>query len=207
MSKYHIALEPGKFYHIYNHAVGDEKLFRSDNNFQFFLRKYLLHTELYCDTYAYALMPNHFHFVIKTKPLENIIANYELVKQKKPDGDLAVISDFLMERFSNWLNSYTKAYNKVLGRKGSLFIDYMKRIEITSNQYLLNVINYIHFNAVHHGFCKNPSDWNWVSLHAYLLNKNTKVKKQEGLILFDGIENFKLQHVKMCMPLSEYEFL
>ena len=206
-SPYHIPLLPDRFYHIYNHAIGDEQLFRNDDNFQFFLQKYQLHTEACCDTYAYTLMPNHFHFVIKTKPTDVIITHYEMVKKKRPGDEFSVISDFLMERFGNWTNSYTKAFNKVNKRKGSLFIDYMKRIEITNKQYLLNVINYLHFNSVHHGFCTNPLDWKWVSLHAYLLNKNTKIKKQEGLIQFDGIENFKLRHLKMCIPLDEYEFL
>ncbi len=32
-----------------------------------------------------------------------------------------------MERFSNFLNSYTKSFNKANNRKGALFMDYLKR--------------------------------------------------------------------------------
>ena len=33
-------LEPGCLYHIYNHAVGTEKLFLSEDNYNYFLRRY-----------------------------------------------------------------------------------------------------------------------------------------------------------------------
>jgi len=33
-------MEPEKFYHIYNHANGSENLFRSDENYSYFLKRY-----------------------------------------------------------------------------------------------------------------------------------------------------------------------
>ena len=47
MSKYHIALEPEKNYHLFNHAVGEEQLFRNDENFGFFLKKYVCTQKLF----------------------------------------------------------------------------------------------------------------------------------------------------------------
>ena len=207
MGKYHIPLEPGKYYHLFNHAVGDELLFRNDENFNYFLRKYSLHTEAICDTFCYTLMPNHFHFAVKIKQQEDCLRHFEKIKSHPLDPGKHDLADFLMERFSNFCNAYTKAFNKVYNRKGALFIDYMKRSVVDSESYLLNLINYIHFNAVHHGFCKNPLDWKWTSLHAFLLNKKTRIKKEEGLKMFSGVEGFKATHVKMVKPLPEYEFL
>ena len=112
-----------------------------------------------------------------------------------------------MERFSNLSNSYTKSYNKVYERKGALFIDYLKRVEIDNDKYLCNLINYIHFNAVHHGFCKNPLDWKWTSLHAFLANKKTRIKSSEVLEKFGGIDEFKIAHAKMVTLLPVYEFV
>jgi putative transposase len=157
MSNYHILLKPDKYYHIFNHAIGSDLLFKNDENFGFFLKKYAVHTDGICDTYSYSLMPNHFHFAVKIKSLEEYINKFEKIKKISFDSLIHNISDFLMERFSNLCNSYTKSYNKVFHRKGSLFIDYMKRIEIDSDVYFRNLVNYIHFNAVHHGFCKTLS--------------------------------------------------
>ncbi len=60
-------LEPDCFYHIYNRANGSEQLFLSDENYRFFLRKYLHHIEPIINTYCYCLMPNHFHLLVQVK--------------------------------------------------------------------------------------------------------------------------------------------
>jgi hypothetical protein len=74
--------------------------------------------------------------------------------------------DFLMERFSNVCNSYTKTYNNLFKRKGALFIDYLKRYEVTDKNSLINLINYIHFNAV--DFAKRHGTGNGArSIHSW----------------------------------------
>lgn len=207
MSKYHIPLHPDKYYHIFNQAIGDELLFRNEDNFEFFLKKYARHTECICDTFSYILMPDHFHFAIKIKSIEDCAARFEVTKKTPFDSSRHDLSDFLMERFSNLCNSYAKSYNKVFARQGALFIDYLKRSEMSDDSYLRNLINYIHFNAVYHGLCKSPFDWKWSSLRTFVSGRNTKVKRKDALKLFGGFENFKIAHRAMVRPLSEYEFL
>ena len=65
-------MEAGNFYHIYNHANGSENLFRNDENYNFFLRKWSQHIEPIADSYAYCLMPNHFHFLVRIKDEEDL---------------------------------------------------------------------------------------------------------------------------------------
>ncbi len=207
MSKYHIPLKPDTCYHLFNHAIGDDMLFRNDDNFGFFLKKYALHTNGVCNTFCYALMPNHFHFAIRIKSVEECIIQFEKIKETSFDPLLHNISDFLMERFSNLCNSYAKSYNKAFDRKGALFIDYLKRCDITNESYFCNLINYIHFNPVNHGFCKNPFDWKWTSFHAFIADKKTGIRREESLRMFGGLDKFKLAHAKMVKPLLEYEFL
>lgn len=206
MAKYHIPLEPGRLYHLFNHAVGDELLFRNENNFEFFLEKYALHTEAVCDTYSYTLMPNHFHFVVKIKPMEDCMLHFEKTKKTRYDSSMHNLPDFIMERFSNLCNCYAKSYNKSYNRKGSLFIDYMKRSEVDNKLYFCNLITYIHFNSVHHGFCKDPLFWKWTSLHAFLADKKTKIKKEPVLKAFGGIDEFKTAHTNMTTLLNGFEF-
>ncbi|MCF6359136.1 MAG: transposase [Cyclobacteriaceae bacterium] len=60
-------MDVNTYYHIYNRANGNENLFRSDENYEYFLKKWGEYISDIADTYAYCLMPNHFHFLIKTK--------------------------------------------------------------------------------------------------------------------------------------------
>ncbi|TVR17462.1 MAG: hypothetical protein EA391_04670, partial [Balneolaceae bacterium] len=69
--KYGKPFEPGKFYHIYNRAVGNERLFESRENFLFFLKKYQKYTIDHISTYSYCLLENHFHFLIKVHESSN----------------------------------------------------------------------------------------------------------------------------------------
>ena len=207
MSKYHIPLHHGKFYHLFNHAIGDELLFREDQNFDFFLKKYNKHVNAVCDTYGYILLPDHFHFAVKIKCHEECKIHFEKIKQVPFKSSTHDMPDFLMERFSNLCNSYTKAYNKVFDRQGALFIDYLKRSHVINDIYFRNLINYIHFNAAQHGFCKNPLQWKWSSLHALLSVGRTVIQRKETLQIFGGLQAFKIAHARMVQPLPAYEFL
>lgn len=58
---------PDTYYHVYNHAVGDSNLYREAENYRFFMQKYAEYITPLCATYAYNLMPNHFHIVLKVR--------------------------------------------------------------------------------------------------------------------------------------------
>lgn len=60
-------LEPQNTYHIYNRANGSEKLFLSDENYRYFLKKYNEYVSPIVDTFCYCLMSNPFHFLIRVK--------------------------------------------------------------------------------------------------------------------------------------------
>jgi len=78
-------LEADKMFHIYNHAVGKDNFFNSSDNYNFFLLKLKKYLQNYIDIYAYCLMPNHFHFVIKVKS-EKIILNEFTKPTKSSNG-------------------------------------------------------------------------------------------------------------------------
>jgi hypothetical protein len=130
-------LQPGTTYHIYNHANGFEGIFRTDENFGFFLRKYRQHISPIAETYAYCLMPNHFHLVVRIRRREVIeklsetssnfySSNFSKVsnfgKVNNPNELSKIIELFLSKQFSNFFSSYTQAFNRMYSRQGSLFI-------------------------------------------------------------------------------------
>jgi putative transposase len=167
-------MDPGKFYHVYNHANGDESLFREDKNYHFFLKQWVKYIEPIAATYAYCLMPNHFHFLVRTKEIN------------PPFGKFETFQKFASKQFANLFSSYTQAYNKLYERKGSLFIPNFKRKEITSDKYLTSVFTYIHRNPIHHRFCQSLEEWSHSSVHAYFSERPTKLKREEGLAWFGG---------------------
>ena len=69
-----IPLTPDTSFHIFNHANGFENVFREVDNFRYFLEKYRLYISPIAETYAYCLMPNHFHLVVRVRKREVIEA-------------------------------------------------------------------------------------------------------------------------------------
>ena len=100
-------LEPGCLYHIYNHAVGTEKLFLSEDNYHYFLRRYEYFISPIAETYAYCLMSNHIHFLVEVKNQIPI-----------PENTRYSEGQFVSKLFSNLFSSYSQAFNKQQRRLG-----------------------------------------------------------------------------------------
>lgn len=152
------------YYHIYNHANGDDNLFREEKNYPFFLEKYHQHIDSIADTIAWCLMPNHFHLLIKIKREEEIASTFpKFGTLEKSEAK----TNFLSKRFANFFSSYTQSFNKVYGRRGSLFLKNFKRSEVGDMSYLQNLILYVHLNPVKHGFVKEATEWAWTSYEKF----------------------------------------
>lgn len=61
--------ETGKYYHFYNRSNNEELLFKSEENYVYFLEKYRYYLGPLFSTLAYCLMPTHFHFLVKIKEM------------------------------------------------------------------------------------------------------------------------------------------
>ena len=59
--------EEESIYHLYNRGINGTTIFRIDENYQFFLKKWEVLILPYFETLAYCLMPNHIHFFNKSK--------------------------------------------------------------------------------------------------------------------------------------------
>lgn len=63
------ALERGNYYHIYNRGTNSVTLFDNKENYEYFLTLYSLHIDPIAETFAWCLMKNHFHFVVRIKEI------------------------------------------------------------------------------------------------------------------------------------------
>ena len=186
---YHIPLEPESYYHIFSRAIGNEKLFKEDKNYLYFLGKYKKYIRPIADTYCYCLLPNHFHFLIRIKPEQEL-------NSVRP-----------IQSFSNLFNSYTKAINKTYNRKGSLFIDYLRHGEVKDNAQLCATAFYIHKNPVHHGLCEKLEDWKWSSFNAVSSLQPSTLKREDVLQCFNGEDEFRTYHKQQVFLKGAYSEL
>lgn len=60
-----IPLLPGVFYHIYNRGNNRENIFIEERNYTLFMNLYSRYIPPIADTYAYCLLRNHFHFLVR----------------------------------------------------------------------------------------------------------------------------------------------
>ena len=197
MNEFHELLIPGEYYHIYNRAVGKEKLFLKHDNYLFFLSKCEKYLPPICDTFSYCLIPNHFHLFLRMKDRAMLEKSYFLMKGKQISlFDSQIANEFLVGQISNLCSGYVKAFNKVYSRKGRLLIDPFSRKIVKSDGHFNSVVPYIHGNAVHHGLCKSLEEWPYTSYHQFVGENSQiqlpfRVRCDEVLSWYGGIDNLK----------------
>lgn len=173
------ALQFGCYYHIFNRGINSDILFKEKTNYEHFLNLYEIHINPIADTFAWCLMKNHFHFLVRIKEKEELKLD-KIIPPSQP--------------FSNLFNAYTKAFNKYYNRHGTLFERPFRRKEINYEDYFQNVIIYIHNNPVHHKVCEHPLEYPWSSFLTCLSEKPTRLKRNEVINNFISVENFKTAH-------------
>jgi REP element-mobilizing transposase RayT len=213
-----IILEYDKYYHVYNRGNNGEDLFVDGNDYNCFLRSLEKYLYPVADIYAWVLMKNHFHLLLRIKE-ETEITYYRLsnadrsvyavrfdkekwhtTRNLTASAGPVSVSEIKFKHpnstlhISHFFNSYAKYFNKKYKRTGALFQRPFKRIEIDSNLYCRQLMVYIHTNPVHHGFTDDYTNYTWSSYKAILLKSPTYYKHMEVLEWFDNPDNFIFVH-------------
>lgn len=188
-------IEADRFYHIYNRGINGENIFKSDRNYFFFLNKISEFLIPVCDVYAYCLMANHFHFLVKIKS-EVELKNFVKIQNQDKDFKAGLHSpqNIFSKQFARIFNSYSQAFNKENKRHGALIESPFKRKLITSDKYLMNTIIYIHQNPQKHSVTSDFTKYNFSSYKSIISNSKTVLKRDEVIELFDNKENFVKTH-------------
>ena len=134
------------------------------------------------------------------KEEDEVRKQFEIVKKIKFNPLQHDVSDFIMERFSNFLNSYSKAFNKVYKRKGALFMDYLKRSTVNKSSDFTSYIWYVHKNAVHHQLEKSIGLWKYDSYQSLISEAPTALLRNELMEWFGGKEGFIKFHQQTIDP-------
>jgi REP element-mobilizing transposase RayT len=116
---------PGALQHIIGRGIQRCRIYRDDSDRQDFLSRLgqiLRETRTTC--YAWALMPNHFHLLLRT-------------------GDVPIST--VTKRL---LTGYAVRFNRRHRRWGHLFQNRYKSILCQEDAYLLGLVRYIHLNPL-----------------------------------------------------------
>ena len=178
-------LRYGEYYHIYNRGNNRENIFIEERNYPHFLKLYAKYVEPIADTYAYCLLRNHFHVLvrIKTEEEQKTLGVSKTPRVSNPG-----------QQFGNLFNAYAKAINKAYDRTGSLFEHPFGRVEVTSNAHLIWLVIYIHQNPHKHGFVDDFRTWPYSSYQTFLSTRPTRLKRGDVLAWFDGAHGFETSH-------------
>lgn len=195
-------LETGAFYHIYNRANGSEKMFLSDDNYYYFLRRFQYFVLPVAKVYCYCLMPNHFHFLLQIRDENETIENLRLhqIITENRDQTTEIIERHINLQFSKFFNSYAKAFNKQQSRKGSVFMKSFKRKIILDHEYLFYLVKYIHLNPVEARLCSDPGKWKHSSYRQICGSHQTWIERKKVIEWFDEVAEMIRFH---STPLDE----
>ena len=138
-------------YHIMLRGINKQQIFEDKEDSERFLETlYKYKKQCEYEIYAYCLMGNHLHI---------------LLKEGKEDLTL------MLKRIAG---SYVYWYNWKYHRSGHLFQDRFKSEPVEDNAYFLTVLRYIHQNPIKAGLCKNVDEYEFSSYNEYF-NTNSLV--------------------------------
>jgi len=177
-------LEEENIYHIYNCGINGEDIFKEKENYYQFLEKYEKYCASILETYAYAMLKNHFHLMVKVR--ENI---FETRRDGK--GEIKLNAS---KQLSHFFNSYAQTINNSFGRHGKLFEEPFKRKLVNNDRYFTSLIYYIHSNPQHHQFVKDFRDWEYTSYHSLLDEKDSFLEKSKVMEWFGTKQRFIEAH-------------
>ena len=185
-----LPLEPYKFYHIYTRGNNKEILFKEQDNYGLFLQLYRKHVSPYIDTFAYCLLPNHVHLLVR-------IRNEEALKPRWiNEGEAKLVS--IERQLGHLLNAYAKSINHRYNRIGRLFQHRFGRKEVTSDAYFTRLVFYIHFNPQYHNLICDFKSWSHSSYKSILSEGSTALRREEVLEWFGGREKYKAFHEEIA---------
>ena len=168
-----------KRYHIMLKWIDNQKIFYDNQDRRVFLDK-LVKTkkDFNLKIYAFCLMDNHVHMVIKSE------------------------KEFLSKSMQSLTIRYVQYFNKKYKRIGTLVQSRFKSKNIEDQRYFLEVCRYVHRNPENAGIARTE-DYEWSSYQEYL-GKEKIIDKTALLYYFNNNIN---EFIKYTAKNNVYEYL
>ncbi|ODS34383.1 MAG: hypothetical protein SCARUB_00514 [Candidatus Scalindua rubra] len=173
----------GAFYHVLSRGNERKEIFRNDKDCSTFMELLGEMSErFFVDIFAYVLMGNHYHLLLRTN---------------RPNISKSI----------QWLGvTYTRRFNIMHHRSGHLFQGRFKSFLIENDNYLLILSCYIHRNPLRAGIVRRLSDYQWSSYTVYAYRKPSPDWLRTEVLLSQFPEKDKnLEYRKMVQDYSKEE--
>jgi putative transposase len=175
---------PGALYHVMSRGNGCQDIFLSDNDRYLFLALLEEMTDRFnVDIYAYVLMGNHYHLLVKT-------------------------NESNISRAMQWFGtSFTRKFNLLHHTSGHLFQGRFKSIIVENDAYLFGLSCYIHRNPLRAGIVERLSEYPWSSYRFYAYKKQAPEWLNTRTILnqLPGTDRHKSYRIKVQQYSDEEE--
>ena len=146
--------------HITQRAAGREPLFIEKGDYLWMLGLLKeLTGKSFLDMYAFCLMPNHIHLLMRPQ------------------------KDNLYGAMRDLFSRYARYFNRKYERKGHLFGGPYRQSVVLNETYLLAASLYIHLNPVRAGLAKHPLRYRWSSCRLYSETPDRKSFMNSAFIL------------------------
>lgn len=140
-------------YHIMLRGINRQTIFEDDEDKEKFLQTLSeIKDKSECRIFAYCLMNNHIHLLIK--------------EEKEP---IEIIFKRIGARYVYW-------YNWKYDRCGHLFQDRYRSEPVENDIYFLTVLRYILLNPKKSNLCNNLDEYRWSSFNDYMSENNYEYK-------------------------------
>ena len=168
-----------KTYHIIIKGIDNQDIFYDDQDRRVFLKKLVLTKKEYDNRiYAYCLMDNHVHLVIKIE------------------------KEFISKAMQTLMIRYVSYFNRKYDRTGTLVQNRFKSKNIENQRYFLEVCRYVHRNPENAKIAKTE-EYKWSSYHEYL--EKGKIVEKDFLLQF--FNNDIKEFIKFTKKYDDYENL
>lgn len=133
-------------YHIVFRGISRQNVFEEEKDYVKILNMIQkLKQEMNFEIYAYCLMNNHVHLLLKECNM----------------GDISLIMRRLLTKYVGW-------FNRKYSRSGVLIANRYKSCPIEFSEYLLSVVRYIHYNPIKAKMVANINEYKWSSYSEYI---------------------------------------
>ena len=169
-------------YHIIFRGINRQNIFEEDNDYMKMVDIILkLKLEMKFEIYAYCLMTNHVHLLLKERNM----------------GDISIIMKRLLTKYAGW-------FNRKYERSGALITNRYKSQPVENDEYLLSVVRYIHQNPLKANMAIAISEYKWSSYPEYL-NESVLTDTQFILSVIDkkGFKEFHQEEEKELHEVSD----